>query len=1211
METNESIKLKNNARKSNKLKSPKDFLNDEDLFNDVLDKKLKNKYSSYNEIVNPKFLKRFSSIEHFIKKFRKNYTAENQRIIENLPFKKSRDSFESVNKNLTFGWQNNEEKLNQNSSFQTIHDNTNNQLLAENKSYSRDNKIGFKSTKSIKMKALFEENDYGEIRQTRTLIKYQNVYDSFSDEEVLELAPKNSKYLLKPNSRFKKIWDYFMIFIIFYSSLLTPYILCFDDNKDEKWLFYNEFVFEIIYMIDIFLNFFVPFIDKNDNLVTNHYLIFQNYLLNYFLLDFICAIPFNLTHTILGTQLNYVKNIYNIFSFNSNSFILKWLLVLRLLKVMKYEFLEDLKFLQDFKLNRIFKSGVIFIYLSHISACIWIEIGKCNYRFDSNWIVINSFNELSNYDIYIASIYFNFVTIFTIGYGDILASNLIERLYNIFLLIFGVMLYTFALTNISSIFTSIDKNKEIFQKKLEIIEDISSDHYINFELYTAIKQFVTLQFKNNNEDRYILLDNLPSHVKNYLTTHMYKRLIKDLKFFKDQTFDFILFVLPFLKSHVLERNEILFSEGEVVDEMYLVISGVLAIQLGAQHDNLEIGLVNANSHFGELFLQTNEISSYVLKCKTNIAEILVLKKQDFIKIKSSFKINILQILRESYKTLEVIEKRRQQFLRLYHYENSVEGVKSIMRRLNIYLMIKGFDDYYYRDIDFIEANDYIIKNDFKTIILSLKTDANDKRKSRTSRLSRIANSNILSNEIINQSNENLLKRTFISKITENSLITDQILDNNKKCLREKDFLPIKNKRFSIQNKYPVDNNNIRRKSVQIPIMNKYLNQEEDIRSSTMNNKINNNTNSGNSKLLNANRKNINTQESQEGLCEKNMDLNKIMNSPKIKQKFKKISNKELLNSKMKLLNEETICKKNSKSEKEENANPDQLIEMKNTINKRVPLIKSELMTNKFINSEDVITVTPSKILNDPNVKKKVNLKDLKRSKTKIFENFKKKIFDGPEQIKEEIELNQKTSNLIRWTDKKMKTIKTNKKNFELIDLNTSKTTEDLLNKSKCDFENKQMHSKYKSMRELTHNTISNYFELLNIEKLKTINSLDGYMILFEKCFNILNPVQKEILIKSLKLNEKNEHLEIESQELEILSSKASVTLLPVLEVSKANLDITRSETVIIPPYKINLKSNKDILENRFEKDEEYLMLDDNYHDIKNVDNSIINAKGMI
>ena len=269
------------------------------------------------------------------------------------------------------------------------------------------------------------------------------------------------------------------------------------------------------------------------------------------------------------------------------------------------------------------------------------------------------------------------------------------------------------------------------------------------------------------------------------------------------------------------------------------------------------------------------------------------------------------------------------------------------------------------------------------------------------------------------------------------------------------------------------------------------------------------------------------------------------------------------------------------------------------------------MTNKFINSEDVITLTQPKILNDPNIKKKVNLKDLKKSKTKIFKNFKKKLFDGPEQIKEEIELNQKTSNLIRWTDKKMKTIKTNKKNFELIDLNTSKTTEDLLNKSKCDFENKQMHSKYKSMLELTHNTISNNFDLLNIEKLKTVNSLDGYMILFEKCFNILNPIQKEILIKSLKLNEKNENLEIVSQELEILSSKRSVTQLPVLEVSKESFEITRSETVNVPPYKNNLKSNKDILENRFEKDEEYLMLDDNYHDIKNVDNSIINAEGMI
>ena len=1254
----EQKETKNNIEKTNKKTGKKNSLkiivqqeneNVDELFNNRLLKISKVNNNNEN-FVNPKLLKKFTRIETLINKYKKNISFEDENILENLPFKKERDSLEigtsqvqpNINAQESISLNQNQDEIylkNQSISkyIATSKRNSSNLLNSQNKDSILDTNLKpiiEETVLKTPLNNLSFDDNYESF--PRIIRKFQNVYDSFSDDEIVELSPKDSKFLIMLNSQLKKIWDYFMIIIIFYSSLLTPYILCFDDNKNDKWLYSNELVFEIIFLLDIALNFFVPFIDKNENLVTNHNLIFENYLSNYFLLDFICAIPFNLTYSILGTQLIYAKNIDNIFSFCSNDFILKWVLLFRLVKVVKYEFLEDLKFLQDFQLNRILKSGVIFIYLSHISTCIWIQIGKCNYTFNNNWIVNNSLNEFSNYDLYIASAYFNFVTIFTIGYGDIVASNLIERLYNIFLLIFGVMLYTFAVTNISSIFTSIDDKKVAFIKNHIIIDEIYRDYNVDYELYKSIKQNLNIRFKRNYEDRYELLDNLPSHVKNYLTTHMYKRLIKDLKFFKDQTYDFILFVLPFLKSHVLERNELLFSVGEVVEEMYLVVSGVLAIQLGDNYDNLEIGLVNANSHFGELFLQTNEISPYELKCKTKYAEILVLKKQDFIKVKNAFNQNIIKTLRESFKTLEVIEKRRHQFLRLYHYENSVEGVKTIIRRLNMYLMEKGFDDYYNEDKDFKEANDFIIENDFKYIMRLLQsnffqgkrlgTSHFSKRNTIKTNLHKTSKDKKLVQEkseekLISHKNENvnfekqtsnhkkeshnisILKNDVNTtiKIMDNSLSKINKLPNNENSNDlskiDSSYIKIKEKetkrssknddlfsKQSIIKNFPLKINNLSREhyfnDVETVEKDEIINfesstlkaliiTEKKIDKETSNPYIKQNLTMSKSEKEIEEWKNINEKFTIQEGNHKNLTSNNTRHFSESLEKLdgkKKFSqnSSELMGKKMSFQNvpiihnplpsivgstdhRKTVSQSNMKSLFNNNLKPTS----KNNQNQKD--INIEFLSNNGIISDDH--------------KKDNKLRSLKRSKTKLYESIRKKVFDenNVELLKEENDLNVKTMNLINLVkvDKKSKNTSIKVNSF-------LESSSNLNEEAKGDNNN----LRNKKLNNPININISNAIDISmysnsNIES-NLLQNNDKYFYFLVKSFQSLNPDQKDFIKNILKLDSKTDDFKIQTFSHEIIGLKPAYSELVITKELNFKIDQKSKTTNFISKEKISV-----------------------------------------
>jgi hypothetical protein len=58
---------------------------------------------------------------------------------------------------------------------------------------------------------------------------------------------------------------------------------------------------------------------------------------------------------------------------------------------------------------------------------------------------------MENFELYITSLYFIVTTIMTVGYGDIHAVNISEKLLSILLMLIGVVSVSFATGAISSI----------------------------------------------------------------------------------------------------------------------------------------------------------------------------------------------------------------------------------------------------------------------------------------------------------------------------------------------------------------------------------------------------------------------------------------------------------------------------------------------------------------------------------------------------------------------------------------------------------------------------------------------------------------------------------------------------------------------------------------------------------------------------------------
>jgi len=131
---------------------------------------------------------------------------------------------------------------------------------------------------------------YKDKERNRALFKKDNIYDSFDDEEYKD---EQIDYYIKPNSWFIIIFDsslFFssMIYLIYFPYLLSYNFFIIKENDILQIIFV---IIDIIYIIDVILNFFRAYINYEERLIRRTKKIVFHYLGTWFLFDLIQAIP--------------------------------------------------------------------------------------------------------------------------------------------------------------------------------------------------------------------------------------------------------------------------------------------------------------------------------------------------------------------------------------------------------------------------------------------------------------------------------------------------------------------------------------------------------------------------------------------------------------------------------------------------------------------------------------------------------------------------------------------------------------------------------------------------------------------------------------------------------------------------------------------------------------------------------------------------------
>ena len=456
-----------------------------------------------------------------------------------------------------------------------------------------DLNLSFQNKYLIKRNNSFDYNDLSKkkiLKKIKQKIFKPHSNDSLNttnNEEDESDNKENIKgFSFNPNSNFIFIFDLILIFATIFSFIFIP--LSIAKNKDirEKEHFIKEimnYLIDIIFLFDFIISFFRGYYNLEMIVVRNNKRIFYNYIKNYFIFDFIESIPI---YTIYKnfTKLNNKNYAYNVNDIHSLLLFIKPFKILKIIRKKQNKVLEDfyLYLSENYYLSKSIKFLIYFIIFSlfiHLLVCIHLYISFLNYP---NWILHSNLINCNFTKKYVTSLYFMITTLTTVGYGDIVCTSSIERIYHIILLAIGTLLYTFIVSKFGNYLREQSYEQIKLNKDLNILENIRISYpSMSYKLYSKIKNHLQSVFaKKKKTGISLLINGVPEAIKSVLLLKIYSNVINEFTIFKNvNNSNFILQVLTSFIPIVSKKEEIIILEKEIVQNIIFVKDGRLSMEI--------------------------------------------------------------------------------------------------------------------------------------------------------------------------------------------------------------------------------------------------------------------------------------------------------------------------------------------------------------------------------------------------------------------------------------------------------------------------------------------------------------------------------------------------------------------------------------------------------------------------------------------------------
>ncbi|XP_061568607.1 potassium voltage-gated channel subfamily H member 6a isoform X2 [Cololabis saira] len=427
-------------------------------------------------------------------------------------------------------------------------------------------------------------------------------------------APRIHRCTILHYSPFKAVWDWIILLLVIYTAIFTPYSAAFLLNEAEEEqrrscgytcnpLNVVELVVDVMFIVDILINFRTTYVNHNDEVVSHPGRIAQHYFKGWFLIDIVAAIPLD-------------------FIFRSGSHeaepqtqttligLLKTARLLRLVRVAR-----KLDRYSEYGAAVLFLLMCTFALIAHWLACIWYAIGNME-RTSTARVGVLKIGWLDNLaeqigkkyhdndtasgptinDKYVTALYFTFSSLTSVGFGNVSPNTNPEKIFSICVMLIGSLMYASIFGNVSAIIQRLYSGTARYHTQMLRIKEFIRFHQIPGGLRQRLEEYFQHAWSyTNGIDMNAVLKGFPECLQADICLHLNRTLLDNCNAFQGANKGCLRALAMRFRTTHAPPGDTLVHSGDILTALYFISRGSIEIL----RDDVVVAILGKNDIFGE------------------------------------------------------------------------------------------------------------------------------------------------------------------------------------------------------------------------------------------------------------------------------------------------------------------------------------------------------------------------------------------------------------------------------------------------------------------------------------------------------------------------------------------------------------------------------------------------------------------------------------
>ncbi|KAK8385728.1 hypothetical protein O3P69_016481 [Scylla paramamosain] len=435
-------------------------------------------------------------------------------------------------------------------------------------------------------------------------------------------SPRIHKWTILHYSPFKAVWDWIILLLVIYTAIFTPYVAAFllneqevarqnNQNQYDSPIVIIDLIVDIMFMVDIIINFRTTYVNHNDEVVSHPGKIALHYLRGWFLIDVVAAIPFDLllvTDSEPHTTASPAEREFEEADDEKTTTLIGLLKTARLLRLVRVA--RKIDRYSEYGAAVLLLLMATFALIAHWLACIWYAIGNAErpgLPHKIGWLdhlanatrqyyYGNSTGGPTLRAKYVTALYFTFSSLTSVGFGNVAPNTDVEKIFTILVMLIGSLMYASIFGNVSAIIQRLYAGTARYHTQFMRVKEFIRFHQIPNPLRQRLEEYFQHAWSyTNGIDMGAVMNMFPECLQADISLHLNRHLFDAVSSFEGARPGCLRALSMKFKTTHAPPGDTLVHRGDVLTSMYFISRGSLEIL----KDDVVMAILGKDDIFGE------------------------------------------------------------------------------------------------------------------------------------------------------------------------------------------------------------------------------------------------------------------------------------------------------------------------------------------------------------------------------------------------------------------------------------------------------------------------------------------------------------------------------------------------------------------------------------------------------------------------------------